>query len=326
MPPGVRAVYYEVKKRSARNKLGKKLGIVNPAVCLSEKIYFDTRNGTLDDVRALWLSSSVALSRRETEELLAALPRLQWVYSQRSGTDHLQLDCFKKRSVQLSNTGSLVAAWVAQMNLACILSHAKRIPLHIDRRRRRKPAPLFCDDFTDQTVVILGTGNIGAETAKLCQAVGMNVVGLSRSRARISWPAHFDAICDIGTSLPEALAEADYLVVALPQTRDTLGLINSEKMALLKHSACIVNLARPQIVEERAMLNCLKTGKLAAAYVSGLQNVSRLDNFRAARLPGLVVTHYSEAHLQKKDELAFKQFFTNLDRLRNGREIECRIL
>ena len=297
-----------------------------PAGRLSEKISFDTRNETLDDVRALWLSSSIVLSRTETEELLTILPRLQWVYIQRSGTDHLWMDCYKKRGVLVSNTGNLVAAWVAQMNLACVLSHAKRIPLHIDRHRRREPGPLFCDDIADQTVVILGTGNIGAETARLCHAIGMRVVGLSRNPSRIDASAHFDAVRDIKADLHQALVDADYLVIALPMTQETLGLINGDTLALMKRSACLVNLARPPIVDEKALLDSLKIGNLAAAYVSGLQNVSHLGNLLAARLPNLVITHYSDAHLRKKNVLAFKQFLTSLEILRNGGEVESRIL
>ena len=297
-----------------------------PAGRLFEKISIDARNGTLDDVRALWLSSSIVLSRSETEELLTILPRLQWVYIQRAGTDHLWLDCYQKRGVLVSNTGNLVAAWVAQMNLACILSHAKRIPLHIDHQRRREFGPIFCDDIADQTVVILGTGNIGGETARLCHAIGMRVVGLCRNPSQIDASVHFDAVRDINSDLHHALADADYLVIALPLTQETLGLINSERMALMKHSTCLVNLARPPIVDEKALLGCLKIGNLAAAYVSGLQNVSHLGNLLAARLPNLVITHYSDAHLRKKNVLAFKQFLSSLETLRNGGEVESRIL
>ena len=322
----MRAIYYQAKKPSIRKKLQKKLGIEKPASCLSEIFSFDPQNGTLDDVRALWLTSSIVLSKAETEELLTTLPRLQWVYSQRSGTDHLSLDCYKNRGVLVSTTGNLVAAWVAQMNLACILSHAKRIPLHIDRQRRREPGPLFCDDIADQTVVILGTGNIGVETARLCQAIGMRVVGLSRNPSRIDTSAHFDAICDIRADINQTLTEADYLVVALPQTQETLSLINSARLALMKRSACLVNLARPPIVDENALLYCLKMGNLAAAYVSGLQNVSRIGNLRVSRLSNLVITHYSDAHLRKKNVLAFKQFLANLEHLRNGDDVESRIV
>lgn len=288
------------------------MGIDRPAGASTETLCFDADRAALGQVSALWLSASLTLSAAETEALLAALPGLRWVYSQRTGTDHLPLDCYRQRGIEVHTTGDLVSGWVAQMNLACILSHAKRIPLHIDLQRRHRAAPIYCDDPTDQTAVIIGTGNIGAATARLCQAIGLKVIGLSRRPEAA--PADFDAVLDLATGLGRGLAAADYLVLALPLTDATRALIDRDGLQQMKQGACIINLARPPLVDERALLDALRNGAVAAAYVSGLQEVSRWRRRRAERQPNLVITHYSDAHLRKKNQLAFAQFLDLLAR------------
>ena len=287
--------------------------IDRPGAGLADRWCFSADRGALEQVSALWLSASLTLSATETEQLLSALPRLRWVYSQRTGTDHLPLDCYQRRGIPVANTGDLTSGWVAQMNLACILSHAKRIPQHIHQQQRRQSGAIYCDDFSDQTVVIIGTGHIGSATARLCQAVGMSVIGLSRNPQRPP-PAGFDQVLDLDSQAHEGLAAADHLVLALPLCAATRALIGRQQLALLKPSASIVNLARPQIVDENALLDALRDGALGAAYVSGLEDVSRLRRHRAAQQHNLIVTHYSDAHLRKKNRLAFAQFLGLLER------------
>ena len=149
--------------------------------------------------------------------------------------------------------------------------------------------------------------HIGSATARLCQAVGMSVIGLSRNPQRPP-PAGFDQVLDLDSQAHEGLAAADHLVLALPLCAATRALIGRQQLALLKPGASIVNLARPQIVDENALLDALRDGALGAAYVSGLEDVSRLRRHRAARQHNLIVTHYSDAHLRKKNRLAFAQF------------------
>ena len=293
---------------------------------LSVKLSFEAIIANIVNVEAVWLSTSLTLSTSETEQLLDRLPNLEWVYSQRNGIDHLAMNCYKNRGIKVSTSGKLVSSWVAQMNIACILSHAKNIPAHIHQQRHHQNHAIYCQDITEQTVAIVGTGNIGNETARLCNALGMRVVGLSRQPLRGGFSDDYDAIYDIRGEFSRALKEADYLVLALPLSQGTKNFVGTEILGLMKASACVVNLSRPQLVNERALLAALKSGSLSAAYVSGLQNVSRLDMMWAARRPNLVITHYSDAHLLKKNVCAFNQFIHNLAKLRDDGDVEDRIL
>lgn len=126
---------------------------------------YETGLGVATDVRALYLSPSVDLSPDETAHLLGMLPGLRWAYSARTGTDHLALDLFRERGVTVSNVGDLNCRWVAEMNLACIVAQAKRLPEHVLARRLGRRRSCYCESLRELTVAIVGTGRIGQETA-----------------------------------------------------------------------------------------------------------------------------------------------------------------
>ena len=127
---------------------------------------------------------------QQLEILLDRMPYLRWAYWQRAGTENMHCEIFKTRGIALSNSGSLVSRSVAEMNLACILAQAKRLPDHIQLQRRCRWKTLYCEDLSSQTVGIIGTGNIASETARLCRAIGMRVTAASRNPTRFQDTKH----------------------------------------------------------------------------------------------------------------------------------------
>ncbi len=324
LPEGVEPIYYTCRSPSFSERLKNKL-LKSQSNVFKYKIIV-VNKARLNDVKAVWLSAGTVLNTAETKQLLAQLSSLQWVYSQRAGTDHLALSTYRQNGIKVSTTGNMVSTWVAQMNLACILSHSKMLPTHIIKQRAFRSRPIFCEDITDQHVGILGTGNIGNKTADMCSALGMKVTGISKRPQEIDTNiTGYDAVCDI-VDIDTVLADIDYLVLTLPLSAQTKKIIDRHKLAKLKQTACLINLARPQVVDEKALLSSLKNNDIAAAYVSGVQDVSRIESIVANRLPNLVITHYSDANLKKKKTIAFQQFSKGLIDLSGGREVENRII
>lgn len=317
----VQPLYYQHRAVSFYHRVKKKFGLSVDDNPFLSKIKFLGDLAELCTVKALWLSKDIVLSEKETEQLLNQLPGLQWVYSQRTGKDHLCAEIYKSRGISVSNTGTLVSAWVAQMNFACIMAQSKHLPEHIAMPRRHNSKALYCDDFTRQVVAIVGTGNIGNETARLCKAVGMGVIGLTRQPARLANAEYYDEICCLEHDLETVLSQADYVVLAMPLNEQTRGLISAERLALMKPSATLINLARPKITDENAMLACLHSHGIAAAYVSRLDQVSKLGRLRARLLSNLIITHNSEAHMLEKDQKAFEQFVLLLEQVMKTGEV-----
>lgn len=112
-----------------------------------------------------------------------------------------------------------------------------------------------------RNALILGCGDIGASTAEKLRAFGMNVTGIRRSPAPTRG---FDRVFGMDM-LDELLPEADLLICCLPHTPGTAGLLSESRIALMKRGAVLVNVGRGSLLDEAALVNALKSGRLSGA-------------------------------------------------------------
>ncbi len=156
---------------------------------------------------------------------------------------------------------------VAEMALALLLAAAKYIvPMdralrNYDWRPRYRPNPSLL--LTGKTALVLGYGAIGRRLASLCQAIGMNVIAVRRN-APPSLPGASIEIHPV-EALPRLLPRANALLVCLPHTLQTSGLIGERELALLPPGAVLVNVGRGAIVDEAALYRALCERRLHAA-------------------------------------------------------------
>jgi phosphoglycerate dehydrogenase-like enzyme len=127
-------------------------------------------------------------------------------------------------------------------------------------------------ELRGSTLGIVGYGDIGRACAKLARIYGMRVVALRRN-PKLAWG---DPLCDeVLPSTPEALnelmSESDYILVSAPLTEETRGLIGREKFQHAKEGAVFVNLGRGPVVDENALIDALKSGKLKEQLSTSLQ-------------------------------------------------------
>ncbi len=113
---------------------------------------------------------------------------------------------------------------------------------------------------------IIGLGEIGKSVARLCKAFDMTVIGTRRTTGPV---AQVDEVFPVG-ELIERLAEADYVVVAVPHTPETESMLGAEAFGAMKPSAYFINVARGQVVDEPVMIEALREGRLSGAYLDAL--------------------------------------------------------
>ena len=130
-----------------------------------------------------------------------------------------------------------------------------------------------------RTVLILGYGRIGRHMAPVCRALGMEVLGLRRTLQPEDAQDPHASVYSIA-ELPDLLPRADVLLIALPETPETVGLIDAAALARLPADALLVNVGRGAVVEEQALYEALRDGRLAAA---GLDVWYRYPKDEAAR-------------------------------------------
>ena len=200
-------------------------------------------------------------------ELLAAATRLRWIHAGGAGVEHYDLAQIAARGVMLTNSSGVSAPNMAEHVLGMMIALVRRFPRLIAAQTRRQwrdeATHREVGELQGQTVLVAGTGDIGCAVAQRAAAFGMRVHGLRR-RAGASPPAGFDQVFAIA-DLHVALADADQVVVTLPDTPSSRGLFDAAAFTAMKPGAAIYNVGRGPVIETAALISALESGHLAGA-------------------------------------------------------------
>ncbi|MGD2047949.1 MAG: NAD(P)-dependent oxidoreductase [Chloroflexota bacterium] len=232
------------------------------------------------------VNSQILIAGRPKREQLLELPKLEKLIIPWAGippdTRQLMLD-FPDIAVHNLHHN---AAPVAEMVLALLLAAAKFI-VPMDRslrandwRPRYWPTPALL--LKDKTALILGYGAIGRRVAGLCQQLGMRVLAIKRRPTAETGPA--DEIHP-PADLHQLLPQTDALLICLPHTPETDGLIGQDELELLPDKAVLVNVGRGSIVVEGALYQALRDGRLYAAGLDVWYNYPDDEESRADTAP-----------------------------------------
>ncbi len=189
--------------------------------------------------------------------------RLRWIQLLSAGYEEV-LVCGVPTGVVVSNAGDAWSPAVAEHAMTLLLALVRRLPeLLVNQARHgwERGIAARMGTVAGRTLVVVGFGSIGREVAVRARAFGMHVVGISRS-------GRADALAD--ESYPEGqldavLPRADALVLALPLSAHTRGLIGAARLAAMKRSALLINVARGGVVDTQALAQALERGTIAGA-------------------------------------------------------------
>ncbi len=243
-------------------------------------------DGPIEDVEVMlrgWLSSDAF------DRMLARAPDLAWVHSATSGVERALTPAALERGLVVTNARGVFSRPIAEYVLMMILAVSRRLPQLLELQRERTWQPLEGAELRDVTVGIVGLGSIGRAVGALATAFGCRVVAVRRRPDAETVASHDDdpgASSSLGEAmldrvggpetLPDLLAESDFIVLAAPLTTETQDMINAETLAMVKPGAWLINVARGRLVDERALLRALRDGPLGGAV---------LDTFRDEPLP-----------------------------------------
>jgi len=211
----------------------------------------------IKDYDALIVRSATKVRR----EIIEAAENLKVIGRAGVGLDNVDREAAKERGIAVYNTPAATSISVAELALGMMLSAARHIAQGtVSLKQGRWDKKKFKGiELYGKTLGIIGMGRIGSELAKRAQAMGMSVF-------------FFDAVVsesEFGTykEMDDVLAEADFLSLHLPHNDSTHYLINTDAFAKMKDGAILVNAARGGVVDEEALYEALKSGKLRAAAI-----------------------------------------------------------
>lgn len=246
-------------------------------------------------------------------------PRLDWLHVFNVGVDHPIYAEMLQRGVRLTTSAGSTAGPIAQTAICGLLMLARGFPHWQAAQARREWVPIknaaAPRDLDGQTLVIVGLGKIGAEIARLARALRLNVIGVRRGPRRADDPVdelHPPA------ALPELAARCDWLVLACPLTPETRGLVDAALIARLPRGARVINVARGEIVSEPALIEALRGGRLAGAYLDVFETEPLPPDSPLWNLPGVIVTPHNSAIAAGNDGRVLEIFLDNLGRWQRG--------
>jgi phosphoglycerate dehydrogenase-like enzyme len=252
---------------------------------------------------------------------VAGLPRLRWVHATSAGAGEVvrtaELPAESLERVVITTSSGVHAVPLAEFAILGLLAIAKDLPRFAeDQRARAWPelrAPLR--ELDGQTLFLVGLGEIGRETARLATALGMRTVGIRRSRKPP--PTHVDEVHG-----PDRLAElagrADAMVVSLPLTEETAGMIDRAVIERLPPSCIFVNVGRGGVVDEPALVEALRDGRIAGAVLDVFATEPLPQDSPLWDLPNVLVTPHAVALSARENERIAELFVANLRRYLDG--------
>jgi phosphoglycerate dehydrogenase-like enzyme len=209
---------------------------------------------------------------------LARVPGLRWLQVRSAGVDHLAADPPWRRGLLVTNAKGVYSIPIAEYVTGMILRVHQPTAWSVDQAAHRWPPgePPLITEIRGKTAVIAGYGSIGREVARQLSALGMRILAVKpRPQVRADTSFRVPGTGDPDGSIPERIVgddgllgvvrEADVLVLTMPLTDASRGIIGREVIAALPAGAWLINVSRGALVDEPALLEALRAGRLAGA-------------------------------------------------------------
>lgn len=259
----------------------------------------DLHNG-LNEAQVLIVRSTVV-----SAECIKNSPELSLIIRAGAGVNNIDIDAANGHGIYVANCPGKNAVAVAELTMGLILSLDRYLAENVSDFKEgvwNKAAYSKADGLYGKTLGIIGTGQIGSEVIQRAKAFGMNIVAWSRS---LTPEIAEEMEIEFAENITEVASQSDILSVHLAQNAHTKGIISKEVLAALKDGAYFINTSRAGIVDEDALLEELKNGRLKAGLdVFGDEPEFKQGEFKS-RFQGLAnvhITHHIGASTQQAQE------------------------
>jgi D-2-hydroxyacid dehydrogenase (NADP+) len=265
-----------------------------------------------------WFSPDIFPARtRSFFSAVQGAPRLEWLHVFHAGVDNAVYQRLMARGVRLSTGAGASAEPIAQTAIAGLLHLARGFPHFLDAQRRRawEPLPHAPEDLATQTLTVVGLGGIGSHIARLGRALGLHTIGIRRSPSGPDDPV--DELHP-PERLPELLPRSDWLALACPLTPMTRRLIDAEALSRLPRGARLLNVGRGELIDEPALIESLRKGHLAGAYLDVFVEEPLPATSPLWSLPNVLITPHASSSSRGNATRQTARFLENLVRFGRG--------
>lgn len=251
-----------------------------------------------DQLRARIGEYQVLIVRSRTKvtaEVIKRASALKIIGRAGAGLDNVDLDAAIKQGIKVLNTPDAPANSVAELTIGLMISLARRIPL-ADRGMKEErwlKKELAGTELRGKTLGIIGLGNIGMSVGRVARAMGMSILNAT-PRPKPDLLRELDAK---HLPLDDLLKQVDLLTLHVPFSQETRGMLGRGQLNLMKRSAYLINTSRGEIVDEKALLEVLREGRIAGAALD-VYSVEPPTDYELMKLPNVVCTPHIGAQTE----------------------------
>ena len=255
--------------------------------------------------------------RTNKHDLPDLAPNVRWLQATSAGIGRYmaQTDYARRMPQTIFTTASGVHVQpLAEFCLMAMLAFSRGLLQMIDLQHQRRWERFAGTDLAERTLAVVGVGAIGREVARMGKALGMRVVGVKRRTAGVD-PAvlHLDALYP-PEALHTVLRQAEFLVLITPHTPETEKMIGAEELALLPGGAVVINVGRGGLIDEPALIEALRSGRLGGAGLDVFEQEPLPTDSPLWTLPNVLVSPHSGSTSDRENSRITALFCDNLRR------------
>ena len=252
--------------------------------------------------------------------------RLNWIQATNAGTGEqvrqASLSPEELDRVAITTASGVHAGPLAEFCMFGILAFTKSLPRMLEDKKQQRWERYPARELRDRTLLVIGLGKIGIEVARLAKSFGMHTVGLKR-HPNEEVP-HVDEVRP-QESLKEVVPDADAVVVTLPLTEETRGMVSREVIDSMKPECIFVNVGRGGVVDEAALAEALEEQRIAGAALDVFQEEPLPSESPLWKLPNVLLSPHTAALSEAENRRIVELFQENLSLYLDGEELMNRV-
>jgi len=251
-------------------------------------------------------------------------PNLKWIQYFSAGYDGVDIDYLKENNIAFSNAQNVYSKAIAEDVFTKIFYFNRCVKYYIDSMSTKTwKTSNEHKELKDSTVLIVGVGSIGKELAKRFKSFEMNVIGYRKTNRSAE---NFDHIITLDSELDQAIAIADYVILAIPLNQETKHMYDKRKLNLMKKDALLINVARGQIINQDDLYETLKNRQIRGAGLDVLDPEPLPKGNPLWDLDNVFITPHNASFSDQMMDNMFALFISNIELYVSGKPVKYRIV
>lgn len=273
-----------------------------------------------EEMEHVYKETEIIFTYRTPPNLLQLAPNLKWIQLSSAGFEHLD-ESILRSDIEITNSSGVHGISIAEHILMLMLMFLRKAQHLLNSKNHHQWKPYIPVELRGRTIVIIGMGHLGLEVANMARALGMNILATD-----IIYPSLTKGVAGIEVMSPphlihEMLSKSDFVVITVPQTKQTEALIGENELKSMKRSAYIINVSRGPIIDEGALVKALEEGWISGAGLDVFNTEPLPPDNKLWDLPNVIISPHIAGSSDQHDKRLTDLVCTNIMRYLNGEHL-----